>query len=426
MSSSGTRERATYVKVEVPGFTEPSKGKNSPQSTIVTLGEGKQITVSISHPRNPRTGSYDAGGPFYTSRSSPFAKLGHVEDATLSDGSARYTGPVLCSMPSSTTMNSVGYKSIGGSYGSKNESQMTKDGATAVSQCAPTNPATNLGTTLAETFREGVPTLPGIQSWRARTEALKGLGSEYLNYQFGWEPLRREVSSVVDTARHHRDILKQYHSNEGSNTHRSFSFPSSREVVNGETSFDWPLSIGPGSTGWIYAKGPLPARRVSLVRETKRWFEGCFTYALPSSTDSWGKHIGFGSDADQLYGLSLTPSVLWELTPWSWAVDWFSNAGDVINNVTNFGAAGLVMRYGYMMEESIERVSVEVDSCQFNRYDSKTGKLGFTTSSPCSRGHETITKRRSPANPFGFGIGWEGLSPTQLAITAALGITRLL
>jgi hypothetical protein len=35
-------------------------------------------------------------------------------------------------------------------------------------------------------------------------------------------------------------------------------------------------------------------------------------------------------------------------------------------------------------------------------------------------------KRRREANPFGFGIGWEDLSPTQLAITAALGITRLL
>jgi len=91
-------------------------------------------------------------------------------------------------------------------------------------------------------------------------------------------------------------------------------------------------------------------RQVSLVKETKKWFEGCFTYGLPSSSDNWRKALGFGSDADQLFGIALSPSILWELTPWSWAVDWFSNAGQVINNVTNFGLAGLVLRYGYIME----------------------------------------------------------------------------
>jgi ABC-type polysaccharide/polyol phosphate export permease len=36
------------------------------------------------------------------------------------------------------------------------------------------------------------------------------------------------------------------------------------------------------------------------------------------------------------------------------------------------------------------------------------------------------TKQRYRANPFGFGITWDGLSPLQLAIAAALGITRKL
>jgi hypothetical protein len=425
MSSAGTRERTTFVTLEVPGFTEPSKGKNSPQSKIVKLGEGKQLTVSESHLYNRKKGIYDGGGPFFTSRSTPFIKPGHVENASLADGSAFYSGPVLPSMPTTTTMNSVGYQHVGGSYGAKNEAQMTKDGATAVSLCSPTNPTSDLGTSMAESFREGIPSLPGIQSWEARTKVLKGLGSEYLNYQFGWAPLQKEVSSVVDTARHHREIMNNYHHNEGRNTHRAFSFPSSSESASLPDEFQYPLSVGPGSTDWVVG-AYRPSSHVSLVRETHRWFEGCFTYAGPTSTDSWGRHIGFGSDADQLYGLALTPDVLWELVPWSWAVDWFSNAGEVINNVTNFGAAGLVMRYGYMMEESIERVSVEVDSALFHRYNTKTGKLETTMSTPCARGHETVTKRRGAANPFGFGVGWEGLSPTQLAITAALGITKLL
>jgi len=34
------------------------------------------------------------------------------------------------------------------------------------------------------------------------------------------------------------------------------------------------------------------------------------------------------------------------------------------------------------------------------------------------------TKVRRPANPFGFGITWGGLSPFQLSIAAALGLSR--
>jgi hypothetical protein len=282
---------------------------------------------------------------------------------------------------------------------------------------------------LAETFREGIPSLPGIQSWKNRTRILKGAGSEFLNAEFGWLPLIDEVHNVGNAARHHREIMNNYHHGEGRDTHRSFRFPlqssSKSAVIGGEL----PIQSGL-APNWLTATSPTPERSVSLVRETRKWFEGCFTYALPSSTDSWRKAIGFGSDADKLFGISLTPDLLWELTPWSWAVDWFSNAGSVINNVTNFGLAGLVLRYGYMMEESIESVTAECGPV--TTVDTDITKPFFNggevlnKSDPCSSSISLVTKRRVPADPFGFSIGWEGLSPTQLAITAALGITRLL
>jgi len=422
MSSAGKRERNTEETISIPDVISRATGKHFPQNSPIVTGKGKQITVSESHRRNPDTGSYDAGGPFFTSRTTSYSEPGHVMNATDSEGRNVYSGPVLCTAPSQAQMTATGYTPE--VYGSENQSQMTKDGATAVSQCAPTNPASNLGTTLAESFREGVPTLPGIQSWRARTEVLKGLGSEYLNYQFGWEPLRKEVNSVVDTAMHHKKIMSDFHHGEGRNTHRRFDFPSSKTISSGASGFEYPTFVGPFSAEWF--TGIVPSYQISRVVETKRWFEGCFTYALPTSTYSWSRGIGFGENAEQLYGLELTPSVLWELTPWSWVVDWFSNAGDVINNVTNFGTAGLVMRYGYIMEETIDVVSKTLDSCRFQSNEFGSKVKGTVLSSPCSRGRKTITKRRVAANPFGFGIGWEGLSPTQLAITAALGITKLL
>lgn len=431
MSSQTKKERVTrqvrdsFAEVPVNIWLNNPKGLPPVTFPFVT---GKQITVSEGHPKNLSDGSYREGGPFYTSRVTDFLKAGHLDVAEKKNAFQWnvYTGPIYGLPPTESELKSLGYKNISRSFGDKNESQMKVDGTNAISYSDPINPASDLGTGLAEIFREGVPTLPGIQSWRQRTNILRGVGSEYLNYQFGWAPLRDEVNSVTKAARQHRDLLSQYQRGEGSDTHRRFEFPIQRTVsrLPEEHPENW------GGIGWFNAD-PAASRQVSLVRETKKWFEGCFTYGLPSSSDNWRKALGFGSDADQLFGLSLSPEILWELTPWSWAVDWFSNAGEVINNVTRFGLAGLVLRYGYMMEESIERVSADGVCpswrCYYDpRVKTQTFSERIVHPGSYSVGTECVTKRRIPASPFGFSIGWEGLSPTQLAITAALGITRLL
>lgn len=432
MSSAGTRTRYTTERnvigssVKVAAFLD-SNG-NIPTS-LSQRPTGKQITVSESHRINRKTGKYNEGGPFYTSRVTSFLNPGYTDAAYNASTAKLYRGPVAGLFPSIEEREAVGDENISEEFGDKNESQLLVDGTNAIAYSNPINPASQLGTSLSETMTEGLPSIPGIKLWKDKTRFLKGLGSEYLNYQFGWAPLKDEVESVRDAARRHRDLLSQYHRGEGSNTHRRFEYPSQKSVVRlPETS---PSKWQGLPFQWTSKQG---TRQVSLVREKKKWFEGCFTYGLPSSTDSWRRALGFGSNADQLFGISLSPDILWELTPWSWAVDWFSNTGEVINNVTNFGLAGLVLRYGYIMEESIERVVAEgtgpgltVGSVGTNPNGSHFLQLQKEVPSGSYEcGIEYVTKRRYPASPFGFSIGWEDLSPTQLAITAALGITRSL
>jgi hypothetical protein len=119
--------------------------------------------------------------------------------------------------------------------------------------------------------------------------------------------------------------------------------------------------------------------------------------------------------AKRVFGAELTPETLWELTPWSWAIDWFSNAQDVIHNLNAMKIYGLVLRYGYMMEHSINKVTYSYEAIP-GTYVQKpdVSDLSFVTE----------TKLRQKANPFGFGVSWDGLSPLQLAITAALGLSR--
>jgi hypothetical protein len=122
--------------------------------------------------------------------------------------------------------------------------------------------------------------------------------------------------------------------------------------------------------------------------------------------------------AKKTLGLSLTPDTVWNLAPWSWAVDWFTNAGDVISNLTDWAVYGLCLRYGYIMEHTIARDTYT--------YVGGSKGAGFkrTEYLPPPIILEVETKIRRKANPFGFGLTWNGLSPIQLAIAAALGITR--
>jgi hypothetical protein len=112
--------------------------------------------------------------------------------------------------------------------------------------------------------------------------------------------------------------------------------------------------------------------------------------------------------------LTLDPNVLWRLAPWSWLVDWFVNAGDVISNLTDMAIDGLVLQYGYMMEHTIICDELRLVGPRF-----KSGALVDTTLCLV-----TETKQRVKATPYGFGLSWSSFSPTQLAILAALGITH--
>lgn len=117
----------------------------------------------------------------------------------------------------------------------------------------------------------------------------------------------------------------------------------------------------------------------------------------------------------KLLGISLTPDTVWNLAPWTWAVDWFSNAGDVVSNVTDWAVDGLVLRYGYIMEHSLVRDTYTfVGPTTFQSESQRPQALIFSSE----------RKLRRKATPFGFGLNWDGLSPRQLAIAAALGLSR--
>lgn len=409
------RKKFRFANVlQAPGTVKGPNGtfKKIRDGKVIGFG-GSQFTESEGHPAD-NDGKRRAGGPFYTvKRETSIGSTGYSGRLYVGNAWWQASGQVMTPVPSVP----LGFFPGDRSYDSVDTDSMNELGATAIAQVAPTNSASKVATLLGEIRKDGIPSIPSILLWKKRTELARSAGSEYLNYQFGWRPLVEEILQVGNAARHSRDICKQYQRDEGRNVRRTFEFPI-EEITTSSTSSSngarWEMEGSDLSSSF---RGKLGATlTTSQSYSSRRWFSGAFTYALPSRTDSFRRMLGYGSEADKLFGITLSPDVVWELTPWSWAVDWFSNAGDVIHNATQFGLAGLVMRYGYMMGETSHAVTNSLD--HMNLIGSETNGMPNSSSF-------RVEKTRTPANAFGFGFTGADLSPTQVAITVALGLTKL-
>jgi hypothetical protein len=390
--------------------------------------DGIQITVSEGHPFKHSFKGRDEGGPFFTTRE----YYGNMDDSssqnvdvysvqTLGNTSPnidKYVGPLF---PFSAGF--LGTPAYMPPVIASDDASLITWGTTAIARCKPAQPVVDLSTSLAELYREGIPAIVGHTLWKPKTSAArkapKDASAEYLNYVFGWSPL---VSDILDTTRainQGNDILLQYERDAGKLVRRGYTFP----VINTESS---PVIIGladkqaiHGTHGGVITTNMTKngAFQGTLYRTHKtsiqRWFSGAFTYYLPDSYYSRNKWRKAAAELQILYGVEITPEVLWNLAPWSWAADWLANYGDVLSNTSDFGSDSLVMPYGYIMEKSLSQYLFQLKNHGFPGIPD-----------PLELAVSRETKRRLRASPFGFGLTWDGLTPKQLAILTSIGISQ--
>jgi hypothetical protein len=283
-------------------------------------------------------------------------------------------------------------------------SVMDAFGTSAIARVLPTNPNASLATAIGELRQDGLPRLPG-SSLKDSTSNARKAGGEYLNVEFGWLPLVSDLQDFARSVRNSRQLIDQYVRDSDRKIRRRYTPEGveSTSVFTGTGRFFGQNIIGTGTT-------------VSRKDDTRLWFSGAFKYHVPIDDGFYNRLLRFEALANHLFGTRITPELVWNLAPWSWAVDWFTNAGDVIHNISLLGVDGLVMQYGYAMRH--HSVS-ELISGGFSFVES-----GKTHSGWCQRLVATEYKQRVRANPYGFGIDDVSLSNAQLAILAALGLSR--
>ena len=123
----------------------------------------------------------------------------------------------------------------------------------------------------------------------------------------------------------------------------------------------------------------------------------------------------------RLLGSRVTPDVVYNLMPWSWLVDYFTDLGHFIQAVSPGVADRLAADYAYVMQTDIwtrtrEGLVVVQGS---KKEDSQYIELTASTTLA------DVRKMRHRASPFGWGVSQDSLTPKQLAILGALGLSKL-
>lgn len=340
----------------------------------------------------------------------------------------KYNGPLFAAIGTDTAYsNMLNRWKISPSLGAILDSY----GATAISRCAPTSPHASAYTAIGEIYREGLPVTPGLTTaesyWQGLlhdTNISHAAGNEYLNYEFGILPVISDIQQLGTAIDNASSIIKQYKRDAGRLVRRRYNFPSTEELVSRTVATSTqPVGGGPfGSTAFCTTLGETVT---TVTDTTDRWFSGAFTYRVVDSeatNDPLDNFVHQAAsmvrEAQLLTGLAPTSAALWNFAPWSWAADWVTNIGDVMNNISMYQSDGLLMRWGYIMERKLRKVEYHHRGSVFKLEGGGTMRANLTQT------FYIQTERRRRATPFGFGFDLSHLTGRQEAIIAALALTR--
>lgn len=333
-----------------------------------------------------------------------------------SNGSLTYVGPII---PWDTVSNGSQWITDLTGYST---SQVNVAGGKAVALTAPTRANASLGPALGELVIDGLPKL-ALESFHTVEGFLTALARGHLSVQFDWAPFISDLRSVITALLNASRILRQYQRDSGREVRRAFHFPLETTTMFNQTSSSSPSlwiagqAQGAANGQLIRSTANSRATRIDL-REQKVYFKGAYTYYLPPNKAFWDKISWFESQANHLLGLELNPALLWELTPWSWLIDWKLHIGRFLQYHSQFHTDGLVLRYGYLMVQTTRKNTIslsEYDCCiQGN----------WTTVKGIHVSYYTVLKQRFRAGPYGFGIDSASFTDKQWSILAALGMTR--
>jgi hypothetical protein len=246
------------------------------------------------------------------------------------------------------------------------------------------------------------------------------VADNFLNHAFGWVPFLSDVGKIVSTYSNQSQLISEMTRDNGTWKRR-------RAVLKSEENTRLlHREYYPGIQPWGFnIQGCCDTRVVDgvpckgyfdlyeTIKETV-WSTGWFTYYRPEfDMNLSDDYIGAIQRLLTLYGVRITPTLLYKITPWTWLVDWFTEFGKYINRLDDFVVDGIVSRNLCIMRTT-ERSVTKQSNVFFS-----SGARTFTW-----RRSQEIKSRKVADSPYGFDLTWNNLSLRQAAILGAIGISR--
>ena len=246
----------------------------------------------------------------------------------------------------------------------------------------------------------------------------KKVADHFINHQFGWVPFLNDLRQIDDVYQNSKKYIAQLKrdNNQWVRRVRTMDHQESDQLLG--TTHDWIVYPGDENMNRVTEldNGGSRCTNEFRTREFSRiWGVGIFKMYRPEFDDTLASNESLYTKVRQqisLYGLNVSPSLVYRATPWTWLVDWFLNVGNTIDNVSAMGADSVVARSLYLMKTSLREVLLKIT-------------LNTVPTPVTMSWSRTIeTKQREVGSPYGFGLTPGQLSPKQLAILAALKITH--
>ncbi len=301
-------------------------------------------------------------------------------------------------------------------------STVESDAALWYGRMAPVVSEFSLGTFLGE-LREELPrVIPGFIN---KAQSMRSVGGDYLNLEFGWKPLLSDLRGLATALTAASAGLFR----PMSSSHRKRELPRKEAFTRFDLLARNNVPVFTGDYVQSIPDFPIPNKPIGstfssitslgsalLTTTTDRWFEGEFVF-IPKAGFNPKSYL---DRLETLMSVDITPSVLWNLAPWSWLVDWSNDIGSAIASMEAASSSRILTSYYYGMED----VSVEYVA----RLRGIQGASGVLYTGP-SDFRSAMSKRRRKrvrGNPYGYtGTTNASLTGSQWSILGALGITKI-
>lgn len=248
---------------------------------------------------------------------------------------------------------------------------------------------------------------------------------EYLNAQFGWKSffndIRRNLQVILDHDKILAQLVDESQRLRGiDTTHRHTEGWVFRDRTSSSTSSTLASGLTPTLNSSYYPDLTSGRQTISTSTSIDYWFSAKWRYVIEATLLNQGEAIIIPDDVRYrleriIHSDRMNPAIFWDVMPWTWLIGWASNVSSNLHNLVDPLLPEQAAEYAFIMGRHEETQIV-------------TGSQTFVFGQAISRSttRTTTWQMRKTASPFGFGIQFAGLSSSQLAILAALGISRRL